>query len=166
MAARESQPMSFVPVATAYKTTRRPFCGKAAARERADPPSVLPTGQRVTLAVVRHPSCGSRAKGENLIYSNEIRESPISGPMAVKGTRSSEWQHHRRLVNERFHDRALRREEVYQRQDLFSVIHQQRQARALSWIDGLGLPAGTRVLEIGPGRPGSPHIIWPTSTRS
>jgi ubiquinone/menaquinone biosynthesis C-methylase UbiE len=59
--------------------------------------------------------------------------------------------HHQRLVNERFHDRAQRWEEVYQREDLFSVIHQHRQARALSWIDGLGLPTGSQVLEIGPG---------------
>jgi len=58
---------------------------------------------------------------------------------------------HQRLVNERFHDRAQRWEEVYQRADLFSVIHQHRQARALRWIDGLGLPAGAEVLEVGPG---------------
>jgi ubiquinone/menaquinone biosynthesis C-methylase UbiE len=58
---------------------------------------------------------------------------------------------HQQLVNERFHDRAQRWEEVYQREDLFSVIHQHRQARALSWIDALGLPAGSPVLEIGPG---------------
>jgi ubiquinone/menaquinone biosynthesis C-methylase UbiE len=58
---------------------------------------------------------------------------------------------HQQLVNERFHDRARRWEEVYQREDLFSVIHQHRQARALSWIDALGLPAGSPVLEIGPG---------------
>jgi ubiquinone/menaquinone biosynthesis C-methylase UbiE len=58
---------------------------------------------------------------------------------------------HQRLVNERFHDRARHWEEVYQRQDLFSVVHQHRQARALHWIDGLGLPAGSRVLEVGPG---------------
>jgi ubiquinone/menaquinone biosynthesis C-methylase UbiE len=58
---------------------------------------------------------------------------------------------HQRLVNERFRDRARRWEEVYRRQDLFSVVHQHRQARALHWIDGLGLPAGSRVLEVGPG---------------
>src|SRR5262245_40574203 len=58
---------------------------------------------------------------------------------------------HQQLVNERFHDRALRWGEVYQCEDLFSVILQHRQARALSWIDALGLPAGSPVLEIGPG---------------
>jgi ubiquinone/menaquinone biosynthesis C-methylase UbiE len=58
---------------------------------------------------------------------------------------------HQRRVNERFHDRARRWEEVYQREDLFSVIHQHRQARALDWIDGLALPAGSQVLEVGPG---------------
>ena len=39
---------------------------------------------------------------------------------------------HQRLVNERFDDRAQRWEQVYQREDLFSVIHQHRQARALN----------------------------------
>jgi ubiquinone/menaquinone biosynthesis C-methylase UbiE len=58
---------------------------------------------------------------------------------------------HQRLVNERFHDRAQRWEQVYQREDLFSVIHQHRHARALNWIDGLALPSGSRVLEVGPG---------------
>ena len=58
---------------------------------------------------------------------------------------------HQRLVNQRFHDRARRWEEVYQRDDLFSVIHQDRQARALDWIDGLGLPPRSPVLEVGPG---------------
>jgi ubiquinone/menaquinone biosynthesis C-methylase UbiE len=55
------------------------------------------------------------------------------------------------LLNERFHDRVRRWEEVYQREDLFSVIHQHRLERALSWIDALRLPAGSPVLEIGPG---------------
>jgi ubiquinone/menaquinone biosynthesis C-methylase UbiE len=54
-------------------------------------------------------------------------------------------------VNERFHDRVWRWEEVYHREDLFSVIHQHRLERALSWIDALRLPAGSPVLEIGPG---------------
>jgi ubiquinone/menaquinone biosynthesis C-methylase UbiE len=58
---------------------------------------------------------------------------------------------HQRLVSQRFHDRAQRREEVDQCEDLFSVIHQHRQARALGWIDGLGLPAGSQVLEVGSG---------------
>ncbi len=31
------------------------------------------------------------------------------------------------------------------------MIHQHRQALALDWIDGLGLPAGSQALEIGPG---------------
>jgi ubiquinone/menaquinone biosynthesis C-methylase UbiE len=58
---------------------------------------------------------------------------------------------HQRLVNKRFHDRAQHWEQVYQREDLFSVIHQHRQARALNLIDELGLPTGSRVLEVGPG---------------
>jgi ubiquinone/menaquinone biosynthesis C-methylase UbiE len=56
-----------------------------------------------------------------------------------------------RLVRDRFHSHAGAWEEVYRRADLFSVIHQDRHARALRWIDDLRLPAGTPVLEIGAG---------------
>jgi ubiquinone/menaquinone biosynthesis C-methylase UbiE len=56
-----------------------------------------------------------------------------------------------RLVNERFRLRARNWEELYEREDLFSVIHRLRHARALEWIDGLELPAGSAVLEVGPG---------------
>jgi ubiquinone/menaquinone biosynthesis C-methylase UbiE len=73
------------------------------------------------------------------------------GKRGGRGRTGRAGAHHQQLVNERFHDRAPRWEEVYQREDLFSVIHQHRQARALSWIDALGLPAGSPVLEIGPG---------------
>jgi ubiquinone/menaquinone biosynthesis C-methylase UbiE len=68
-----------------------------------------------------------------------------------RGRTGAQGAGHQQPVNERFHDRARRWEEVYQREDLFSVIHRHRQARALSWIDALGLPAGSPVLEIGPG---------------
>jgi ubiquinone/menaquinone biosynthesis C-methylase UbiE len=67
------------------------------------------------------------------------------------GTGRAPGADHQQLVNERFHDRARRWAEVYQREDLFSVIHQHRQERALSWIDALRLPTGSPVLEIGPG---------------
>jgi SAM-dependent methyltransferase len=63
----------------------------------------------------------------------------------------SPYADHQLRVNDRFHERAHRSEQVYQRGDLFSVIHQHRQARALDWIDGLALPAGSQVLEVGPG---------------
>ena len=93
------------------------------------------------------------SREENLIYSNETRESSISRSATIDsaGLLSPETTDQQRLVNERFHDRARRWEEVYQREDLFSVIHQHRQARSLNWIDGLRLPAGSPVLEVGPG---------------
>jgi ubiquinone/menaquinone biosynthesis C-methylase UbiE len=47
--------------------------------------------------------------------------------------------------------RAAGWEEIYPRDGLFGVIHQDRQARALHWIDGLALPPGSPALEIGPG---------------
>ncbi len=42
-------------------------------------------------------------------------------------------------------------EHIYEAQDVIGVIHQHRQALALSWIDALQLPRSTRVLEIGCG---------------
>jgi ubiquinone/menaquinone biosynthesis C-methylase UbiE len=92
------------------------------------------------------------SRGGNLIYPNETRESSASRPMTINGEgQFSPDADHQRLVNERFRDRAQRWEQVYQREDLFSVIHQHRQARALDWIDGLALPTGSQVLEVGPG---------------
>lgn len=55
------------------------------------------------------------------------------------------------LVTERFHTRARNWNDLYERDDLFSVIHQDRQARALGWVDLVGLPMGARALEVGPG---------------
>jgi ubiquinone/menaquinone biosynthesis C-methylase UbiE len=56
-----------------------------------------------------------------------------------------------RLADERARERARRWEDVRQRDDPFSIIHQDRQARALDWIDDLRLPPGSPALEIGPG---------------
>ena len=41
--------------------------------------------------------------------------------------------------------------ELYERSDVFAAIHRERRTRALAWVDGLGLPAGARVLEVGCG---------------
>jgi len=56
-----------------------------------------------------------------------------------------------RLVNERFDSHARDWDELYKKDDLFSVIIRNRHDRAVGWIDNLELPAGSRVLEIGPG---------------
>jgi ubiquinone/menaquinone biosynthesis C-methylase UbiE len=40
---------------------------------------------------------------------------------------------------------------IYEETTVFGVIHQERRARALEWIDQLALPANTAVLEIGCG---------------
>jgi ubiquinone/menaquinone biosynthesis C-methylase UbiE len=42
-------------------------------------------------------------------------------------------------------------EAIYERRDVFSVIHQHRQQIALDWVRNLDLSPGTRVLEIGCG---------------
>jgi ubiquinone/menaquinone biosynthesis C-methylase UbiE len=58
---------------------------------------------------------------------------------------------HERLVTELFQNRARRWDEVYQREDLLSVIIRLRHERALAWVDGLGLAPGLRALEVGAG---------------
>lgn len=56
-----------------------------------------------------------------------------------------------RLVTGRFGAHARRWDEPYERDDLFSMIRQDRHARALRWIGQASLPAGAPALEIGPG---------------
>ena len=56
-----------------------------------------------------------------------------------------------RLVTHRFGAHARHWDELYLRDDLFSVIHRERHDRALRWIERTGLPAGSAVLEVGPG---------------
>jgi 2-polyprenyl-3-methyl-5-hydroxy-6-metoxy-1,4-benzoquinol methylase len=41
--------------------------------------------------------------------------------------------------------------DIYNRQDVYAIIHQRRRATALQWIDELQLPAGSRILEVGCG---------------
>lgn len=41
--------------------------------------------------------------------------------------------------------------EIYEKEDVYSIIHQHRQALALEWIDALDLPRGSQVLDVGCG---------------
>jgi D-aspartate ligase len=56
-----------------------------------------------------------------------------------------------RQVTERFETHARFWQDLYHRDDVFSVVHRHRQALALGWVDRLGLPPGSRVLEVGAG---------------
>jgi ubiquinone/menaquinone biosynthesis C-methylase UbiE len=60
---------------------------------------------------------------------------------------------HGALVNEVFNSGpgSLRWKKVYERKDVYAVIHQERQAVSLSLLDKLGLPLGAPVLEVGCG---------------
>jgi ubiquinone/menaquinone biosynthesis C-methylase UbiE len=42
-------------------------------------------------------------------------------------------------------------DEIYQRKDVFSFIHQQRLAIVLEWVEQLGLPVSSQILEVGCG---------------
>ncbi|MGD0643870.1 MAG: methyltransferase domain-containing protein [Candidatus Bathyarchaeia archaeon] len=54
-------------------------------------------------------------------------------------------------VDELFDSRATYWRDAYKDNDIYGIIYQQRQAVALSFIDGLSLPRTARVLEIGCG---------------
>jgi D-aspartate ligase len=56
-----------------------------------------------------------------------------------------------RQVTKRFETYAQFWQDLYQGDDVFSVIHRHRQALTLGWIDQLDLPPGSQVLEVGSG---------------
>jgi ubiquinone/menaquinone biosynthesis C-methylase UbiE len=58
---------------------------------------------------------------------------------------------HQRRIDEHFTAQSLRWRDLYQEPSLAGLIHQQRHAIALQWIDDLGLPAASRILEVGCG---------------
>jgi SAM-dependent methyltransferase len=58
---------------------------------------------------------------------------------------------HQRRVTAHFDSHALDWKTIYERPGVYESIHQQRRTRALGLIDGLAMPAGSRVLEIGCG---------------
>jgi ubiquinone/menaquinone biosynthesis C-methylase UbiE len=75
-----------------------------------------------------------------------VRRTFVSQPTAGQPTAG-----YQRLAGKRLHGWGRRGEDSYSREDLLRVIHQHRQALALEWIDGLGLPTGSQALEVGPG---------------
>src|SRR5690348_2551552 len=54
-------------------------------------------------------------------------------------------------VTDFFDGDAANWDAYYQRNDLFSLIHQHRRSVALAWVDELGLPGAANVLEVGCG---------------
>jgi predicted ATP-grasp superfamily ATP-dependent carboligase/ubiquinone/menaquinone biosynthesis C-methylase UbiE len=56
-----------------------------------------------------------------------------------------------RLVNARFEREATFWDGVYREGGVFGAVHRHRQALALAKVDTLGLPQGSRVLEVGTG---------------
>lgn len=56
-----------------------------------------------------------------------------------------------RKINDRFDTQARYWRDLYDEQSLFGVIHQERRAISLGWIDALTLPEESRILDIGCG---------------
>lgn len=89
-----------------------------------------------------------RAKGVGRLPSSNRASStqkPTLEPSARSGTRLQE------RVTQEFESTAEDWRTIYEEESVYARIHRERQATALDWIDGLGLPEGTPVLEIGCG---------------
>ena len=56
-----------------------------------------------------------------------------------------------KCVTAYFEATALNWHTMYSRKDLWGAIHQHRLTRFMAWVDKLGLPRGTRVLDVGCG---------------
>jgi ubiquinone/menaquinone biosynthesis C-methylase UbiE len=61
------------------------------------------------------------------------------------------YRDHQEQADSYFDSRSSYWEEIYNAQSVQGVIHQQRMAVVLKWIDGLALPRGSRILEVGCG---------------
>jgi cyclopropane fatty-acyl-phospholipid synthase-like methyltransferase len=59
--------------------------------------------------------------------------------------------HEQKVVNSHFQHAASYWTEIYRREGVLEFIHQERQRLMLGLVETLGLPYGTRVLEIGCG---------------
>lgn len=74
--------------------------------------------------------------------------------MAIRLTNTAEQQahpEHQTLITHFFEDVAPEWKAIYERRDVFSVIHQQRYAAVLSMAEIAGIAPGTAVLEVGSG---------------
>jgi D-aspartate ligase len=77
------------------------------------------------------------------------RRAVVAAPAAGGGDPAAAAR--QRLVTARFQTRTRYWEDIYDGEDVVSVIHQHRRALALEWVARLGLPDGARVLEVGAG---------------
>ncbi len=65
---------------------------------------------------------------------------------------SMDWEESQKLVNQYFDSESVFWKEIYQdKNNVYSVIHQQRQEITLHFFDGLNLSKDSRILEIGCG---------------
>jgi D-aspartate ligase len=76
---------------------------------------------------------------------------PGRRPRTSRGSRLGSGLGAQRLVDERFEREAAFWDGVYRDGSVFGAVHRHRQALALSWVDAIGLPEGSHVLEVGAG---------------
>jgi D-aspartate ligase len=92
-------------------------------------------------------ACGAAIAAVRTWSSAGAGKTPVHAGMRT--VRSSAGQQEQ--VNQHFESAAQEWKSIYEEQTVYGLIHQERRATALDWIDGIGLPDGAPVLEIGCG---------------
>lgn len=81
----------------------------------------------------------------SIICDMRLADAPASREETTRG------YSHQRVIDEHFASHAVTWDEIYERADVYSVIHQHRLRTALTLIDAIRLPPESCVLELGCG---------------
>ena len=69
----------------------------------------------------------------------------------MTGARSETVSEHQRLIDAHFNAQSHFWKHVYEENSLYGIIHRERRAIALRWVEDLALPQASRILEVGCG---------------
>jgi predicted ATP-grasp superfamily ATP-dependent carboligase/ubiquinone/menaquinone biosynthesis C-methylase UbiE len=84
-------------------------------------------------------------------YGRQALRRPRRRTTAPSTSAAAGVANHQEALNNHFDAASVFWDDIYRGLDVGAVIHQERRARVLGWIEGLELPPGSRVLEVGCG---------------